>query len=143
MTLLYRKAQLDANRAEQISQFLEDMATSANPDSGGKARTVLEMLDESVRRLEERDFQEMEVEAGLRLTISRAYLGMGKYSAAEEQMREALDLLKQTYANDHPQVNALLCELGMIMRGKGTLEESEILLRQAHLLLHHSQDYPL
>lgn len=132
--LIARSMEADrANRAlaesEQTRQFLVELFQNADPERAtGPALTVEELLEQGTERLRT-DLQEMPlVRADLLQTIGNIYTKLGKLTAAEESINEALAVRSAELPASHPDVLTSQNELGVIMRRTGRLDEAEKLL---------------
>ncbi len=93
--LMYFKAEDQRRRAEAINRFVnQDLFTAANPWESMKADvTVREMLDQAREKASTRFAKQPDVQAGLRMTLGRSYMGIGNSPAAIAEFQKALALL--------------------------------------------------
>ena len=90
-------AKLAATTAERTSRFMMDMFEYADPSkSRGATITVREVLDQGAKSIgSEPDLKDApQVRADLETTIGRAYMGLGLYPSAEEQLAAAREAEK-------------------------------------------------
>ncbi|MEM8962726.1 MAG: serine/threonine-protein kinase [Acidobacteriota bacterium] len=122
---------LQRDRAEEVSGFMIDLFEHANPSHArGEEFTVRELLDEGARQLE-RTTRRPEVLADLRHTMGEAYLVLGHYERAGALLTQALELRQQQLGDDHPEVAALLAELGRLRLAEGDFAAAEALTTEA------------
>lgn len=95
MGLMYLRAEGERRRAEAINTFVnQDLFTAANPWESMKAdMTVREMLDQAREKASTRFAKQPDVQAALRMTLGRSYLGIGNFPAAIDEFQKALALL--------------------------------------------------
>ncbi len=79
------RAQLEAEKAERVISFLQNMLSSPDPYEFGQDVTVVEVIDEAVQRLESDFADTPDVEAMIRRTIGRTYQNLGLYEQALQQ----------------------------------------------------------
>jgi len=103
------RAQKEADKAVQIRVFLQDMLSSADPNSAPRPDlTVREILDKASLKVEA-EFKDLpEIAAALRLTIGLAYHSLGNWPAVEKHLQVACAFLKEAYGTDYP--DTLLCQ---------------------------------
>jgi serine/threonine-protein kinase len=134
--ILLARALDDANRerigADATAGFLTDLFEHADPASRqGEELTTLELLAQGARRIREELAGQPAIEARLLDTLGRAYLNLERFSEADELLEEALDLRRQLYGPEHPEVAASLESLGRLRRDQGDYPTAEALLRQS------------
>ncbi len=81
------RAQSETKKAERVVSFLQNMLSSPDPYSFGQDVTVVEVIDEAVRRLGSDFADTPEVEAMIRTTIGRTYQNLGLYEQAHQQFK--------------------------------------------------------
>jgi serine/threonine protein kinase len=84
------EAQAEAEKAREVTRFLQEMLTSANPKAENEALTVREVLDRAAGTVDQRLGEEPEVLAVLHATIGNAYSGLGAYAHADSHLQRAL-----------------------------------------------------
>jgi len=92
-----RRLEADEQRleAEQVSNLLGEMFSSANPyDGGARDATVQELLDRALETLPNRDLPPA-VHAKLLRELSRAYEGLGRYRDAADALAQAIPMLEK------------------------------------------------
>jgi tetratricopeptide (TPR) repeat protein len=105
-----KRAETQRAVAEAVSGFLQsDLLGQADGTAQALRRfppdpqlTVRVALDRAARRVGDRFRDQPEVEASIRSTIGEAYLGVGDYKAAVEQLRRAAELFAQVKGPGHP-----------------------------------------
>ena len=112
MSIMYRRAGHEADRARQAQHFLQEMLASASPYRDGENLDVAAML----RRADERIYTDLagqpQAQADMHFTIAQIYAGLWKWREAEPHLRIALARYGQVYGREHPQIAAGLTLLG-------------------------------
>ncbi len=90
------RAESEAVKAEAMNEFLAEMLASADPWSGGdRDATVVQALDAAVKQIDNAFAGQPEVEASMRTSLGRAYLGLGKLEHATTQIERAIEMRTQ------------------------------------------------
>jgi len=123
------KAQLEADRAEEVQRFLVDLFSSANPyvpadSQRGRRITVLEALDLGVKRLDSSLESQPEARASILSAISGVYEDLGAFEQALPLRQEAMELQRSLYGSSTRPVRDSLGDLATIVDGLGDLERS-------------------
>src|SRR5262249_3751579 len=101
-TLEAIRAKTEAAKATAISDFLQEMLSSANPDAlKGSDYTVRKMLDDFSSGLGNQFRDHPEVEATVRSTIGRAYFRLGDGAKAQALHERALTLRRSVLGEQH------------------------------------------
>lgn len=86
-------AQAAARKSEAINRFMLDMLSEADPMNSAKRDiTAREAVDRAVAKLDAGSMKNQPlIEAAIRMTIGRTYLGLAQYTTALEQANLAID----------------------------------------------------
>lgn len=97
-----RRAELQAQNAQQVADFLQELLASADPSTeAGREPTVRELLDRAAVRIEDpRVKLEPATEAALRRTIGHAYNALRFANVAEPHLRRAYELVRELHGAD-------------------------------------------
>jgi eukaryotic-like serine/threonine-protein kinase len=125
------RATLAADKARQISSFLEDMLRSPDPEKQGRNVTVVDTLDRAARRLDSETGLHPEVVAGVRRALGVTYGALGVYDAAEAQLRAAVALMSSDPAVARADLAETEIALAGILLSAGDLAGAEALYRHA------------
>ena len=88
-------ARAQAERATQVSQFLVDMFSVADPDvNRGDKLTATEILDRGAKKIDDSLASQPRLRASLAETIGRVYMNLGDFPRAEPLLRQASELKK-------------------------------------------------
>ena len=143
------KTQRDAadsarKQAEAVTNFVNEMLASANPDEGKRSDvTVREVLDRAAARVDASFDDQPEVEAAIRGTLAEAYSGVGEYDQALLHAQTALEL-RRASADESPLALAIaLKDVGTCLGLKGEPRESLKYHREALATIADVRDAPL
>jgi eukaryotic-like serine/threonine-protein kinase len=127
------KAKTAAAKSEQVAEFMKAMLNGVGPSVAlGRDTTMLrEILDKTAERLTKDLKDQPEVEAELRSTLGGVYLELGDYQKAEGLLKEALELRRKLYGNEHPLVAESLSGIVTALLFQGKLGEAETLSRES------------
>ncbi len=96
-TLEAIRARTEAAKATAVSDLLQEVLSSANPEAlKGSDYTVRQMLDDYASRLGGQLRNQPEVEAEIRWTLGRAYWRLGQVDKAQPQLERALTLRRRS-----------------------------------------------
>jgi eukaryotic-like serine/threonine-protein kinase len=132
------RAVTEAAKANTVSDLLQEMLSSANPDEAkGVDYTVRQLLDDSALRLSDQLKGQPEVEAAVRAAIGNAYRRLGLTDKADPHLQRALSLRRTTAsaAADKEAADLLLAQslldYGWNCDEAGRAAEAEPHLREA------------
>ena len=134
------QAMHDRERAEEVSQFMLDVFSAADPFINfGHEPTARVLLDQAARNIKNDLNQQPEVRARLLETIGRSYRRMGQPSRAGAYLREAL-LVRQEAGAGKEDVSSIVTELAIALRQEGRLDESDKFFTNAQEILQSSSN---
>lgn len=125
------RARSEAAKARQISNILQSMLASANPQEGHRDMKVRQVLDSLAIGIKRELADQPDVLAEILSTIGTSYLGLGMPIEAESYLQDALEIRTRLHGDIHEQVAESLIELGEAKWVGGDYEESERLLNRA------------
>lgn len=137
------RAQLEAEKAEQVSSFLIDLFAVSNPDQAlGREITALELLESGAARIEEELADQPEVQAAMMDVMGRVYNNLGRFEDAEPLLRRGLETRRAQLGPRHPDVAESLTSLASLYVSQARYDEAETLLIEAHdiWLSHYGPD---
>ncbi len=124
------KAIAEANKANAVSQVLQQLVAAANPDqSKGGNYTVRQLLDDVSGNLLETLEEQPEVEASLRSTVGNAYRRLGAPEKALPHLRRVLELRRSIEGDSHLLAEAFE-DLAWNEAALGKYDKAEELARQ-------------
>ena len=125
------KARLEAKKAQQISEFVQSMLSSADPRVQGKNVTVATVLEAAATRAQNELKDQPEVQAAVLATIGTTYEGLGLFEPAERYLKDALEARRRILGPQHRDVAGSLSKLAGLMWDKGDLQSAESLYGEA------------
>ena len=112
------RAEMEAEKAEQVVSFLQEMLGSSNPQSGGDPDlTVREVLDRAAHRVQDEFSGQDAIRATLQSTIGVSYGGLGLLQAADDHAREALRIRLGLLGEEGELLVPLVDSLAMVLAG--------------------------
>lgn len=124
-TIQARRANREALRAEEVSEFLVNLLELSDPEKAqGREVTVREVLDRAALRIESELGRQPELQATLQTMIGRLYLQLGQYKDSEAQLREAWQRRQSLLGADHADVGETLELLASALVGQGRFEDA-------------------
>lgn len=125
-------AQLEAAKAQQVSEFLVGLFRSADPlESGGADITVRQALDRGLERVDRELTSQPEVQADMLRALGRTYTELGLYDAAGELLGRALEYYRGHSERRYPDASRTIADLGVLAFRKGEFESARDQLRYA------------
>lgn len=127
------RAQAEAAKTRQVSEFLADLFRSADPREarGTDVAARRALLDEGVERVDRELAGQPEVRADMLHVLGRTYLELGVYDAAEDLLTRSLGLHRRRFGPAHPEVGETLRDLGLLRYRQGAYAEARARLEQA------------
>jgi serine/threonine-protein kinase len=138
-TVLWREAvqeraqAVDAReRAVRISDFLENIFRSAEPDQArGEDVTVMQVLEQAEARLEEDLESEPVDRADMADTLSSVYGALGSYERARKLAEETVQILREANPQDHRDLASAINNVGSVLYKEERYEEAEEKFRES------------
>jgi len=123
------RAERERERAQEVSSFLVDLFKLSDPEvNRGNQVTARELLDSSVKRLQDALQDQPATKAALLTTVGAVYDSLGQYRDALPVLIESLALQPQSHDKAH--IDTLL-ELSRALSGAGELSRAEPPLQEA------------
>jgi serine/threonine protein kinase/Tfp pilus assembly protein PilF len=116
-----------ARKAEAVNRFMLDMLAVADPMvSAQRDITAREAVEQAVAKLDAGSMKDQPVvEAGVRLTISRTFMGLAQYAAAMEQANRAMNAYRDLMGEQSAEYAEALQLRGSILSLSGKVEVAE------------------
>ena len=136
------KAQLEADRANQVASVLRDMLAGVAPEvARGRDTTILrEILDQAATRIDTDLAGKPEVEATIRTTLGNTYRMLGETPPGVDNLRKAVALFTQALGDQDVNTANAKSDLALAVRDLGRSEEAEALFREALATLESQTD---
>jgi serine/threonine-protein kinase len=126
------RAEKEAASARVVSEFLQEMLTTADPFEGiGGNATVLEALDLAVSEIESAFVGQPVLEAAVRDAAGTTYLQLGRYDEAEPQLLKGLEIRRDLGPEHRRDLARSLNSVGHLTQERGNYEAAEALFREA------------
>jgi serine/threonine protein kinase len=128
-----RRAVTESTKAQAVSDFLQEMLASSNPDQAkGSKYTMREWLDNVATGLGDQLAGQREVEADIRSVIGKSYWRLGVYGSAEQHLKKALDLRRHLYGPNDERVADSLLDLAWNLGGLDRLGQDRFAMAETH-----------
>lgn len=126
------RAQAEAAKVEQVSQFLIGLFESADPrEAQGAELSARELLDRGVAQVDLELARQPDVQAQMLQVLGRTYLELGIEDEAEALLHRSLELRQARLGTTHPDVASTMTELGLLHYRQGSYEHARDLLEEA------------
>ncbi len=125
----WARAEHQQSRAQRVSDFLEDMFASADPDRGDDLR-VREFLDLGREKIARELVAEPELQAELLGTLGTVYQNLGILDQARALKQEGLERRRLADPRDRPELAKDLNNLASLLYAAGDHEAAEGYFRQ-------------
>lgn len=126
------RAEAQRAAAEQVSGFLEELFTEADPNAQSASDiTAREILDRGAARVFEGISDDPDTQAALAMVIGRVYRGLGEYDAAGPLLDSALAVRTRTRAVEAIDLGDAYIERGALAYDLGEYEQAAELHRSA------------
>lgn len=126
-----RIAELQAQKAEQITLFLMDMFEASSPaQSGGEVVTSRDMLIRGEMEAEKLEGYP-EIKAQMYEVIGEIYRRLGQYDKSESLLRQSISIRHEIYGNHHAETVGTYDKLGLLLINKGEFFAADSLLSLA------------
>ena len=134
------KAQLEAQKAAQVSEFMLSLFDSSNPTNAqGVDISARSLLDAGAKRIQQDLESQPEVQAAMEHVMGNAYRGLALYDDAGNLINSALATRKGLYPDGHPDIIETLSIKGGLLQAQGlyedvlpTLNEALVMSRAIH-----------
>ncbi len=118
-------------QATQIAEFLRGLFEHADPSQArGQEVTARELLEQGAARIESELAEQPEVRAALMDLIGTVHQNLGLFEPAEPLIREALEIRRRRFGDEHPEVAASLHHLAAWLHAAGRYQDAEALYRR-------------
>ena len=126
------RAQEEATRAAQTSEFLRDLFRVVDPArTEGERVTARELLDHGARRLDKSLSNQPATRASLQATIGQVYLRLGLFNDARPLLQNSLEVQRTLYGATDPATVPTMLNVAETSEQLGSFEEAERLIDEA------------
>jgi len=116
-------------RADHVNLFLTQMLAAADPGEKGREVRVIDVLEQAGEQAKTAFPEDPQSQVAVHRAIAQAYLGLGHYDAAEQQVRLALARAEAELGDSHEETLATRQDLAMVLFSHGQYPQSEELYR--------------
>ncbi len=125
------KAQIEAQKAEQVSEFLKNIFKLSDPyEARGETITARELLDKGAQKINQELSNQPDVKATMLSLIGGVYTNLGLFDKSEILLIKALDLRNKYNSNSIEEAKSLR-DLGQLYTYKGEYSKADTLLTKA------------
>ena len=133
------RAQAEAIKAEQMSEFLTGLFRSANPRDGNAADlTARQLLDRGVEQINHSLATQPQIQADMLEALGRTYLELGLHDSTEPLFTRALALRESVQDKSNPDIARTLGDIGLLRYAQGKYPQAEEALARAITILEQS-----
>jgi len=126
------RAQIEAEKATQVSNFMIDLFDSADPNqSGGEPVTVEQILQNGAQKIETELAEQPEVQADLLVDLGRVHRRVGLLDESLVLFRRSKELRDSLYGSTHELTAHSMMRIGDLLAEKGEFNEAESELLKA------------
>ena len=126
------KAKLEAQKAEQVSQFLESIFKVADPsESRGDTITAKELLERGAKKINDELENQPDVKATMMDVIARVYMNFGSYDKADTLFSEAYKIRRSLYTDNSLEAANSLNNLAETSIWNGKYDKAHAYLNKA------------
>ncbi len=134
-------ARLEAQRAEAVTAFLQNLFTGADPTrTHGDSLTIGQVVDEGRARLDTALADQPRVKSRLLVTLGAVYGNIGRLDAADSAYAAALALSDSLDGPDAPLRATILADLAISTNNRGSPERAGAQLAEALRIREHTGD---
>jgi len=130
------RARLEADRAEQIADFLTGLFEDADPAAtGGEAVSARDVLDVGARRIDRELSDRPQLQSSLFGVIGEVYQNIGAYDASRTHLERSLELARETPSMEDGEIADPMRTLARLYQETGQYDLADSLYREALGLL--------
>lgn len=131
-------ARLEAQKAEQVSQFLIDLFEVSDPNEAkGDTITAREILERGAKKIETELKDQPAVRATMANVIGKVYQSLGLYDRAAEFIEMGLNIRQELYRGDHEELAESYNDWGAILNVQEKYHDAEQAAKRALEMRRH------
>jgi serine/threonine protein kinase len=115
----------EAQKAQRVNTFLQEMLAAADPAQLGGKVSIREVLDLAAKRADESLLEEPEVAAELQRTLAHSYATLGLPKETREHREKQLALVVQAYGEESAQTARARLDLSQELKAESRYPEAE------------------
>jgi eukaryotic-like serine/threonine-protein kinase len=128
-------AQLERDKANEVSGFLQELFRSSNPFAIEPVRLdtvrMRDFLRIGAERIENEFYQQPQIRAQMMHVIGAAYLDLGLFEESEPLLEQSLEIRRDLYNNPHEEIEQSVSSLGTLYHRTGRYDEAMALFNEA------------
>jgi len=124
-------AQLEANKATQVTQFVLNLFKGSDPSqSGGSNISARELLNRGIERTKYLSNQP-EIQANMFEVLGRILTQLGEYDEATNLLQQSIDLRRELFGEEQLETVSSYEQMGTLLSAKGSFFRAESMLESA------------
>ena len=125
------KAQNEAQKAEQVSEFLKNIFKLSDPyEARGETISARELLDKGAQKIDKELSRQPDIKATMLSLIGKVYFNLGLFNKSDTLLSEALEIRTKLNNNQMEEAKSLI-NLGQLYTYKGEFSKADSLLTKA------------
>lgn len=137
-------ARMEAEKAEQVTEFLVDLFGRSNPYleemEGGTDITVGSILKFGTKKIDEELSSQPAIMAELKTVLGEVYGALSEFEQAETLLKEAIHIRRNSKEATNSELANSIRSLAFLYQNKGNFKEAETLLRESITYYRNSKD---
>ncbi len=133
------RSRRQAERAEQLADYVTGMLAAADPRVDSRSVTVREVLTAAAERAERELADQPDLRASVQATIGRSLLSLGLYAEAEPVLRASVETRRALEAAPAA-LSASLNDYAIVQESLGDVDAADRLLEEAFIALQAAGD---
>ena len=124
-------AQMEANKATQMTQFVLNLFKGSDPSqTGGSDVSARELLNRGIERTEYLSNQP-EIQANMLEVLGRILTQLGEYSEATNLLQKSINIRTDLFGKESLETISSYEQMGTLLSAKGDLFKAELMLENA------------
>lgn len=124
-------AQMEANKATQVTQFVLNLFKGSDPSQpGGSDISARDLLNRGIERTEYLSNQP-EIQAKMLEVLGRILTQLGEFNEATTLLQQSIDLRREVFGEENLETVSSYEQMGTLLSAKGDLFKAESMLESA------------
>ncbi len=126
------RAQMEASKARQVSDFLLELFESADPNqTAGETITVRQVLATGRNQIDEQLSSQPELQAEMLATLGTVFLQLGDMAVADTLYTRAYEIRTRLFTAPHEQIARSLQDMAVLKHDQGDHDSARVLYEQS------------